>query len=266
MEKENSLLDTNYLVLKTIAQRTKVTYETISESFPLYRRDLLFSNNYSNIIIPIFNDSSIKDVIENINLISYLREKYKSRIILVLDKRSSFNNIYYLFGHLIDKIISCKRYIELHNICIQENATKLIYNKSNHLFEDFDYYMNDNYILLDYEFIIKNSKQEYPNAGNIISIRNTKNFCSDIRNVLNNVKDIQLTDISQLDKKSNLIQNLNILINAANYINISSSNTIDYIVPFLGINIIAINTGFYLEPMFKYSASTYFKLINTIRR
>jgi hypothetical protein len=258
-------LNSDQLVLKTIAQRTKLVPETISESFSLYRRDLLFSVDYRTIVITIFNDVTIKDAINNVNFLFYVKEKYGSKVILILDKRSKFKEIYYVFGNLVDKIYECKRYIELHNICLKEKASKLMYNKALAAYEDIDYYTNDKYILADYTTINSAKKQEYPNTSSILSIRSTKDFNNDIKAVVNKIKDIKLSEMSHLDKNEPFLRNLNILINTNYYINIGNSDIMDYIAPFLGIKILALNTGLYKDPIFKCSASVYFNVIQNIR-
>jgi len=258
------ILNQELEILKYIAHKTKISYETMSESYALFRRDLLFSANYNKIVIPIFNDKSIKDVINNINLCFYLKSKYNTQILLVLDSRSKLNSLYNLFNHIIDEILTCRRYFNLHEMCNQENVTKLIYNDSLHLFNDADYYTETKPLFADIEYIINNSTNEYPSYTNIISIKHHKYFAKYATTLLSNIKNIELDKIGYLEKNTDLLQNLFAIIHSNRFINMANDDIVDYLVPFLGTKIVAIDTGLYKNKLFKFSVAHKRKLIQNI--
>lgn len=238
-------LDLNQNTLNLIAKNSKIKTETLSETFLLYKRSLLFSDNYDSILIPIFNDTSIVSVIENIILLSYLKEKYNTKIIIVLDKRSKYKNIYNYFENIFDLIFECKRLVELENITISNNCTKLIYNRS----YDLDEIKNDIEKTFKNPIKIKND-YEYIYFDKVNYLISSKDYNKTLF-ILKKLKENVIAKV--VNQAEELEYQICDLINSDKFINISSNSIIDYLAPFTKTYIMYMNTSLYDLDIFKYS-------------
>lgn len=236
--------------LQRIALNTRNKIETLSETICLYRRDLLDSCNYSVICVPIYSDVTIKNVIQNINLISYLKEKYKSKIIVCLNKRNKYSKIYDMFSDIYDGTYDCPRYYDISN-CIEElRVTKIIYNDSIDLIDDFRAY--DVNISVDMKVYRENFD---PNqADDFFCVSRSKDSNVKIP------KSDRFLEISQEITQ----ENIRYIINSKGYINVSNNSDIDCIVPFFGGKIFTYKTKMYENNLFKNSLSVAVDFVENI--
>lgn len=232
--------------LNRIAQNTKNKIETLSETVCLYRRDLLDSFNYSVVCVPLYSDLTIKNAIENVTLFSYLKSRYNCKIIVCADlSKNKFIHIYSLFNNYYDIIVDCPRYFDIHNCLEDKRVTKIIYHDTIDLLDNFDYYscpisVNMDSLLYRPEVYPKNNK--------------LYDFCVSAK---------LKSDIEPFDRKlyidvstcGNLYSKINAAISSKYYVNIGNSSDIDYIVPFLGSEILFYKTIFYSQRMFAHSLS-----------
>lgn len=248
----------NSELLNRIASNTKVKTESLSETIALNRRDLLYSINFSKIAIPIYNNESMHDVIENILLCSYLKQKYNSKILICIDfNKNKYKQIYQLFSNYFDKLVNSKKYFDIHDEFEDFKATKLIYNKSLDLIEDFDYWL-DKPVSIDIDGLISDpnievydSKYDY-----FISSNNNHQYIEEILPSLGHCI-LPETKISLIDK-------INLIINSEKYLNIANNSEVDFIVPFMNCNIFTYKTSFYTQGIFKHSVSKQNNLINKL--
>jgi hypothetical protein len=242
-------------ILNMVGHRTKAALETMSETICLHQRGFLFSQDFSRIMVPIFNDFSIKDIIENINLLSYLYSKYNSEIYLVIDKRNKIklNYVYYLFDHLVVKIIEIKRYVALLDLLKSLNITKIVYNKSSQSYDDFNYYLDLSLsapIEMNLNKIIDGVNITYTGNSTISYQPNNSTLNVNVSKLFNG--EVQFIKLSATN---DILTNLRIVLSTDAYLFNGKMDVLDYLIPFSGMKIISNNTNFYSQPIFVHSSS-----------
>lgn len=242
-------------VIQKIALKTKIQYETLSECFGLHQRDLLFSDDYSKIIIPIYNNISISGVIEDITFLHYLKHKYiNSNIYIVTKNNDQFNRIFDLFSHLFAEHLKCKRYLELLQISKDIKATKFIYNKSLDLLNDLDtncingINLNNNTIIEKYLF-----NNEFPETYKYCLSTKNKNlmFLKRIQFIGDLTPD-KLNEIFIINTNNDLYKNLYVISQCKIYVNVQNNSVFDYLVPYMNKTILFHNTEIYDNLVNKY--------------
>lgn len=235
--------DINSIILHRLAFNTKQKEETITETIGLLRQDLLFSEDYSKVIFPIYNDSNMNSVIENIIFFAYLKAKYNSKIYVITNfNKNNYIGVYQIFNNYYDKLFNIKTYVNL-TIKIKElKITKIIYNKSLDLFTDLNLYLT-NGIVVNHKLIMKNISFNDISINYLISA--------------SNINDIpKLTNYEILTPSKSFINDLVKIINCDNYVNSYNNSIYDFIAPFLDCNVFYFKTNFYNQEIFTYSISS----------
>lgn len=264
------MFDIEDKVIQKIAVQTKIQNETLSECFGLHKRELLFSEDYSNIIIPIYNNTTISGVLDDLTLIYYLNSKYNSSNIYLVVRNSNnpLSEIFSLFSHLYTELFSCKKYLDLVQISNNVNATKFVYNKSLEFFKDIDNYCVSG-LQLNHKHILQKSLycDSYPDTYKYCISSQNKNieYLESIpytANILHN----DLYEIFVVGPKKGLYLNLYNMLQCETYVNIQSDSLYDYLAPYTGTNLVHYNTGLYNNlPILKHSISFKRKKIKRLK-
>lgn len=248
----NILLNSNLHIQKA-AINTKIENETLSESYVLYNRTLSLSEDYSRIGIVVFNDFTLTDAINNVILSAYLTNKYNSEVILFVSKKSKFFHVYSLFTNIFTKIVKCLWFVELQSEIKISGCTKIIYNKILYYIGDLNIHLRHG-ISLDVETLLFDYANVYTSDsyytlstnGMDITIEKIKK----LQKFNPNCKFVFLEDtLKKLN--DNLIQ----ICHSNAYINVGNNLLLDNLAPFLGVKLIQIDTNFYRNNLFRFSAS-----------
>lgn len=239
---QNRLLKINDASLQFIAEKTKLYNTGIAESFPLWKRDLLFSINYDRIIICTSSDLQLKHIINTISLCKYLKDNFnKSQIILVTRKGCGLSNIYDLFSNYFDKHIKVKRLFELENIADKEKITKYIHAESLPIYEKM-------YGPFEQGLMINtvNLSQKTNNTDKIYYLISAdRTYLYKVYPILSS--SVVLNHCDPIDIKLKQAYTANY------FVNIKSKTIIDHLVAFLDINIYHDNNSIYDSPLIKSS-------------
>lgn len=242
--------------LALAAEHTKVELETLSETFALYRRDLLFSEDSSRILLPIYTHDEPKSyrLFDYIRICAYIKEKFNSKIFLVIPTKVTIANcVYSLFSNYITKVIKCDRFIELNNIADNLGITKLMYK---HSISPFHVINKKNFvepISIDFNHIINNKSI-------MIDVNNSKDFCFSLgenEKLPLCIEDVYIVGKPNIykDIEREFYTNVGKILSSKYYVNIRNKSIYDYIAPFFGTHIKVHGTPMYNYAIFKNSLS-----------
>lgn len=231
-------------ILQQIMMRTITSKETPSESFALCRQDLLLSEDWSRVVVPVFNVLTITDIIQLVSLCHYIKTKHNSMIIIVIDPRCELTNIAKLFPGAYDRLIECKRYIQLEDICEKTNITKLVYHKCYDLYIDYNDIVKP--LSIDCTVLAENPAIKAPKQQPL-------HILSGPTEVLPEIPGSNKNSMHIINHNNLLEYNLYLVSGCQVYIYARTNKELDYLVPFLGIKIVQSQSRLYDNPLFAFS-------------
>lgn len=255
-------MNRNQLILEAVADHAVSKTETPSESFALYRRDLLESNDYSVVMVPVFSAMTMVDLCQTVRLCAYLKNRYQCELILVVDPRFVFAQVFYLFEDVYDKLFMKKRLVELETIANAVGVTKLIYQPADRLyFDESPVDVITSPIKLRSQYLIES---EHVNPMEYVDYVFSGDLTAEVARKMAKHGMVTANETLAFVGSDNLLQDIYRIVMSGTFVYLGHNRPIDYVAPFVGRKIIQVGSPFYENPLFRFSLSYMEQLISTV--
>jgi len=205
------------LILNTLSSSSVDMFETTVEAFLLSKRDLFDSTDYSRVILPVQTLHSMEEMVELVNLIFLLKKMYGSKVYLAINiaLKKKNKNLYFL--HMFTHLFD----------------GPFFYRK---LWELYEFCDAMNITKAVYHKAFSEYKAIAPSVTGCISTKTSLDWMPLL--------------------PPQMKRNVSNIIHVQQYKKINGTNTVlDYIVPFLGVNLYD-RFSFFKKPVFEYSIAS----------